>query len=46
MNARIKGIIPKIFWMRVIDAKKLTGKYVFVENDGVQNGAYRIYGAK
>ncbi len=28
------------------DVSELTDKYVFVANDGVQNGVYRIYGAE
>ncbi|MBQ2741254.1 MAG: S-layer homology domain-containing protein [Oscillospiraceae bacterium] len=30
----------------VVDADSLAGKYVFTENDGVQNGAYRICNAE
>ncbi len=31
---------------RTADAEALSGKYVYVENDGVQNGAYKIESAR
>ncbi|MBP3634778.1 MAG: putative Ig domain-containing protein, partial [Oscillospiraceae bacterium] len=29
-----------------ISAEELTGRYIYVNNDGLENGAYRIYGAE
>ncbi|MBQ9967971.1 MAG: pilus assembly protein N-terminal domain-containing protein, partial [Oscillospiraceae bacterium] len=29
-----------------VTAEELTGKYIYVDNDGLENGAYQIYGAE